>query len=108
MYDNSTKLIFLNSNDSTIEIHSKVPTPGRYYIIVQFYQPNHPQFNINYKILTDKQSYDGKLPFRNCPSNSGCRQLVKQDTGLIWFDIEEGITITFIVCEKFKLFIIII
>lgn len=86
--------MYLDINESTWEIGSKVPSPGRYHIIAKFFQPNHPQFNLNYRINTDKSIYDGKLPVRNCPSNSGCRELIKQDSGYIWFDIEEGITIT--------------
>lgn len=62
LYDNSTKLVYLDINESTWEIRSKVPSPGRYHIIVKFFQPNHPQFDVTYRINTDKSAYDGKLP----------------------------------------------
>lgn len=95
VYDNATKVVYLgDGDDSTWEIRSKVPSAGRYHVIVKFFQPNHPQFNLIYRINTDKSIYDGKLPLRNCPSISGCRELIKQDNGYSWFDIEEGVTIT--------------
>lgn len=96
MYDNDTRLIYLDNSESTIEVRSKLPNPGRYNILVKFFQPNHAQFDILYKIDADKLSYDGKLSLRNCPSNSGCRELLVQN-GLPIFDIENNITITFTV-----------
>ena len=86
-------MVYLDINELTWEIHSKVPSPGRYHIIVKFFQPNHPQFDLKYHINADKSVYDGKLSVRNCPSNSGCRELIQQDNGYIWFDVDENITI---------------
>jgi hypothetical protein len=97
LYDNSTKLVYLDDSDSTVEIRSKVSSPGRYNILVKFYQPNYAQFNILYKIDADKLSYNGKLNLRNCPSNSGCRELIVQDNGVNSFDIEDNVTLTFTV-----------
>lgn len=94
VFDNTTKLIYLNRDFSTIEIKSKVQQPGRYVVLIKFYQPDHPQFNIIYRIETERQNYDGKIAVKNCPSNSGCRQLIKQDTGYMWFDIDENFTFT--------------
>lgn len=94
IFDNSTKLVYLDREQSTLEMQSKVTNPGNYHILVRFYQPNHPQFDVNYKIITDKTAYDGKLAVRNCPSNSGCRELLKQDNGNSWFYVEEKISIT--------------
>lgn len=92
--------MYIDADQSTWEHRSKVPSPGRYHIIVKFFQPNHSQFNLIYRINTDKSIYDGKIPLRNCPSNSGCRELIKQDNGYIWFEIEEGITITLTVSHN--------
>lgn len=97
LFDNSTKLIYLDDTSSTIEIQTKVPSPGRYNILAKFFQPNYAKFDIVYKIDADKLSYNGKLNLRNCPSNSGCRELIVQDNGINSFDVEENITLTFTV-----------
>lgn len=94
---NDTQLIFIGPEKSSIEIKSKVPNPGRYSILVKFYQPNHAAFNILYKIDADKLSYDGKVDVRNCPSISGCRELILQNNGAKSFELEENVTITFTV-----------
>lgn len=64
---------------------------------MKFYQPNHAAFNILYKIDADKLSYDGKVDVRNCPSISGCRELILQNNGAESFELEENVTITFTV-----------
>lgn len=97
LFENNTKLIYLDDTSSTIEIITKVPSPGRYNILVKFFQPNYAKFDIVYKIDADKLSYNGKLNLRNCPSNSGCRELIVQDNGINSFDVEENITLTFTV-----------
>uniref|UniRef100_A0A1B0DIX1 Uncharacterized protein n=1 Tax=Phlebotomus papatasi TaxID=29031 RepID=A0A1B0DIX1_PHLPP len=96
VFDNNTKLINLNRDLTTIEIRSKVPSPGRYVILVKFYQPYHPKFNIDYRIQVDQQTLEGKFPVRHCPSNIGCREVVKGEGDYIWFDIEDsfGLTLT--------------
>lgn len=97
IFDSSTKLIYLDREQSTIELQSKVPEPGQYHVVVRFYQPNHPQFQVIYKINTDKNVYDGKLAVRNCPSSSGCRELLKHDHGNSSFSVDDKISITFTV-----------
>lgn len=97
LFDNSTKLIYLDDTSSTIEIQLKVPSPGRYNILVKFFQPNYAKFDMVYKIDADKSTYHGKLSLRNCPSNSGCRELIVQDNGINSFDVEDNITLTFTV-----------
>lgn len=91
----------MDPNDSTVEVKAKVPQPGRYNILIKFFQPNHAQFDILYKIDADKLSYDGKVNLRNCPSNSGCRELILQNNGAKSFDLEENVTITFTVSTSF-------
>lgn len=94
IYDNSTKLVYLDINESTMEIKSKVSSPGRYHILVKYYQPNHQRFFVNFKVDTEKSTYHGKLPIKNCPSNSGCREQIITLDGATSFDFEEGVTIT--------------
>lgn len=92
-------MIYCGPGKPTIEIKGKVPSPARYNILVKFYQPNHAKFDLLYKIDADKLSYDGKVNLRNCPSNSGCRELILQNNGAKSFDLEENVTITFTVSE---------
>lgn len=94
IFDNSTTLIYLNSDDSTIMLKHKLSNPGRFVILVKYFQPDHPGTDVSYRIETDRQAYDGKLNIRHCPSNIGCRELIKQENGYIWFDIDESISIT--------------
>lgn len=90
--DKSTKVIYLDRNNSDISVKSKVPESGQYIIILKYYQPNHPKFDIVYRLETDKQNYDGKLKLGHCPSNSGCRVQLFQDKGIAAFDIDDTFT----------------
>lgn len=92
--NNGTQLVYLGPGSSTVEVKTKVGDPGRYVILVKYNQPNHARFDILYKIDADKLSYDGKLNLRNCPSNSGCREIILQNNGAKSFDLEENVTIT--------------
>lgn len=94
---NDTQAIYLGPGMSTVEVKSKVPNSGRYSILVKFFQPNHAKFDVLYKIDADKLSYDGKLNIRNCPSISGCRELILQTNEAKSFELEENVTITFTV-----------
>lgn len=40
------------------------------------------------------QFYEAKLPIRHCPSNSGCRSVVKQTNGNIAFTLTENFMLT--------------
>lgn len=97
---NDTQVIYIGPGESTVEVKSKVPNSGRYSILVKFFQPNHAKFDILYKIDADKLSYDGKLNLRNCPSISGCRELILQNNDAKSFELEENVTITFTVSDE--------
>lgn len=94
IYDNTTKLIILNKKNTTVSIKSKAQSPGRYNVIIKYYQPNHPKFDIKFKLETERQVYDGKLAVEHCPSNIGCRGVLKHDKNLPWFDIEDNFTLS--------------
>lgn len=89
---NSTKVIYINKEDPTFMIQSKVDDPGRYAVIVTYYQPNHPKFNAIYRIETERQNFDGKFALDHCPSTSGCRAVLRQDNGFVWFEIDDEFT----------------
>lgn len=92
--DNSTKLVYLDINESTVEVRSKVPEAGAYHIVLQYFQPNHHQFSIDYAINNGRVRTTGKVPLKNCPSNAGCRVLIRPADNAVSFDIEESATIT--------------
>lgn len=96
MAENSST-VYLGPENATVQFKSKVPFSGRYTILVKFFQPNHSSFDIKVKIDADKLSFDGKLKCRNCPSNSGCREIVMQNGGFKSFEAEENVTVTFMV-----------
>ena len=80
IFDNSSKFIYLNEKDSMIDIPAKVPHPGDYVFVVQYYQPDYPEFDLEVLVQNGK-FYEAKVPMAHCPSNSGCRSLVRQLDG---------------------------
>ncbi|XP_046433556.1 laminin subunit alpha [Neodiprion fabricii] len=94
IYDNSTKLIYLSNNNTMIDIKAKVPLPGEYVFVVQYFQPDHPEFELDVLVQNGK-FYEAKIPLPNCPSNSGCRSIVHQSNGETKFDLIENFMITF-------------
>lgn len=89
---NSTKLVLLNKDTQTIMIQSKVDDPGRYAIIVKYFQPNHSKFNLIYRLETPRQNFDGRLTLEHCPSTSGCRAVLTQENGFVWHEIDDELT----------------
>lgn len=94
IYDNSTKLIYLDEETNTIDVKAKVPQPGPYVFVVQYFQPNHPEFELDVLVQNGK-FYEAKLPVPHCPSNSGCRSIVRQTDGETKFELIENFMITF-------------
>lgn len=80
VFDNSSKFIYLNEKDATIDVPAKVPHPGDYVFVVQYYQPDYPEFTVDFLVQNGK-FYEAKIPMTHCPSNSGCRSLVRQLDG---------------------------
>lgn len=93
IFDNSTKLIYLNKDNSSITVSSKVNLPGRYIILVKYYNPNHPRMDVHYRIETDSQNWEGKLKVAHCPSNIGCRMMVDHHGSTV-FEINGPLTVT--------------
>lgn len=93
--DEKVKLIYLdNKDESTIVIESKVSEPKRYVILVKYYQPHHPTYNVMYTLTAGKNQYDGKFEISHCPSSSGCRGVIKPSGEEWWFDIEDEFKFT--------------
>ncbi|XP_015602424.1 laminin subunit alpha [Cephus cinctus] len=94
IYDNSTKLIHLNNVDASVDVPGKAPQPGEYVFVVQYFQPDHPQFELDVLIQNGK-SYEAKVPVPHCPSNSGCRSIIRQSDGNTKFQLNENFVISF-------------
>ncbi|XP_011495348.1 PREDICTED: laminin subunit alpha [Ceratosolen solmsi marchali] len=90
VYDNSSKFIYLNS---MIDVPAKVPHPGDYILVVQYYQPDYPEFNLDVLVQNGK-FYEAKVPMAHCPSNSCCRNVVRQLDGNARFQLTENFVIT--------------
>ncbi|PNF21652.1 hypothetical protein B7P43_G11263, partial [Cryptotermes secundus] len=93
VYDNNTGLVYLDHRDSMIDVSGKVPHPGQYVFVVHYYQPDHPEFDLEV-LVHNGQFYEAKLPVQHCPSNSGCRSIVKQADGDSYFQLTENFVFT--------------
>lgn len=56
-------------------------------------------------LKTDGKIYNSTVLIEHCPSNSGCRALLKQTDGNIHYPINDNFTITFNVCDFFSYFL---
>lgn len=81
IYDNSTKFVYLNEKDPSRDLEAKVPHSGDYVFVVQYSQPDHPEFDLDVVIVQNGKTFESKTPMIHCPSNSGCRSLVRQLDG---------------------------
>ncbi|EDV96510.1 laminin subunit alpha [Drosophila grimshawi] len=94
-FDERVKLVHLdNRQDGSIVIESKVSEPHRYVILVKYYQPNHPKYQLTYTLTAGKNQYDGKFDIQHCPSSSGCRGVIRPTGDDWWFDIEDDFKFT--------------
>ncbi|XP_037900995.1 laminin subunit alpha [Glossina fuscipes] len=93
--DERVKLIYLDSKeDATIVIESRVAEARHYVILVKYYQPYHPKFNVLYTLTAGKNQYDGKFEINHCPSSSGCRGVLRPSGDEWTFDIEDDFKFT--------------
>ncbi|XP_008557031.1 laminin subunit alpha [Microplitis demolitor] len=94
IFDNTTKLIYLdNNNNAFIDIKTKVPQPGDYVFVIQYYQPNNPEFELEV-IVQNGKFYESKVAVPHCPSNSGCRSIIRQLDGNLKFQLIENVVIS--------------
>ncbi|XP_023289722.1 laminin subunit alpha, partial [Orussus abietinus] len=93
-YDKTIKLIYLDDSEAAVDVHAKVPQPGEYVFVVQYFQPDHPEFDLDVLVQNGK-FYEAKVPIPHCPSNSGCRSVVRSADGSTRFQLVENFVITF-------------
>lgn len=93
IYDENAGLVFLDRQEPMVDVTGKVPHAGYYVFIVHYYQPNHPQFEFDV-LLQNGQFYEAKIQATLCPSNSGCRSVIKQANGNQNFQIQENFVLT--------------
>ena len=65
------------------------PKPGRYNIIIHYYQPNNPAFEAQASV-DNAGSISGIAKFDYCPHTSGCRTLLKDGSGTNLYTIGKG------------------
>ncbi|XP_034480299.1 laminin subunit alpha [Drosophila innubila] len=93
--DERVKLVHLDSRqDGSIVIESKVSDPNRYVILIKYYQPNHPKYQVLYTLTAGKNQYDGKFDIQHCPSSSGCRGVIRPMGDDEWFNIDDDFKFT--------------
>jgi len=69
--------------------------PNLFVILVKYYQPNHPKYQVYYTLTAGKNQYDGKFDIQHCPSSSGCRGVIRPPgEGSFEIDDEFKFTIT--------------
>ncbi|KAL7292410.1 hypothetical protein TKK_0013999 [Trichogramma kaykai] len=93
IYDNSSKFIYLNGRDSSVDVPAKVQQPGEYVFVIKYYQPDYPEFDIDV-IVQNGKVYEAKIPMTHCPSNAGCRSLMRQPDGNKNFQLTDNFVIT--------------
>ncbi|KAF5306067.1 hypothetical protein FQA39_LY09045 [Lamprigera yunnana] len=92
-FSNDSAYIQLNPMDDMIDLHGKVVSPGMYVFIVNYFQPDFSQFNLD-AILQNGEFYEAHLPIPHCPSVSGCRSLLTEDNGNTRFSLTENFMIS--------------
>ncbi|KAI8431212.1 hypothetical protein MSG28_001250 [Choristoneura fumiferana] len=78
--DNSTTVVYLGEGSKPITVEVKVPVPGLYMLVLHYYQPDHPVSEIDVAVTCDGQKHTGRVTVEHCPSNSGCRALLRLDS----------------------------
>ncbi|XP_050541070.1 laminin subunit alpha [Daktulosphaira vitifoliae] len=91
--DNSSALVLVDMQDTTVDLAGKIPNPGPYVFIVHFYQPDFPTFEMS-ALIHNGQTYEAILPIKHCPSNSGCRSVIVQPNGNTEFHLTENFLLT--------------
>lgn len=81
IFDEHAGLVYLDTKEPNVQVRGKVPHSGYYVFIVHYNQPTHPQFQLDVTIRDGQSSVEAHVPAPFCPSNSGCRSVVKQADG---------------------------
>jgi laminin alpha 3/5 len=89
--DPETPLARVDASQPSLNISGEILSPGSYVVIAQYYQPDHPRQEV--KVIISQSGgfgaageqplpvdaltvYEAVLPLPNCPSATGCRQVV--------------------------------
>ncbi|XP_055686780.1 laminin subunit alpha-like [Lutzomyia longipalpis] len=90
VYDEITLVYLPVDKGFSLNLLSDVEKPDRYFILLHYYQPNRPSFEMTYSLEIDQQVHNGRLRVHHCPSNIGCRVLIGKDV----FYIKDSINLT--------------
>ena len=94
--DDDSNPLYVDANIPIPDLEGKVPAPGLYVLVAQYYQPDKPTFelpmNITYAnpgeeldiptLIANGQFYEAVLPLPTCRSGSGCRSVVQAPNDL--------------------------
>lgn len=70
------QLVKLRNASNTFEIRGTVPQEGFYRFVLHYYQPNHPSFEAETIVQSDK-FYSGVAKIEHCPNVVGCRAVFR-------------------------------
>ncbi|XP_037870167.2 laminin subunit alpha [Bombyx mori] len=93
--NNSTTVVYLPTQSEPVILEGKVSAPGEYLFMVHYYQPDHPESTMEVTVNTDGQKQETNLPIQHCPSNSGCRALLRKPDTSTSFLVNENFTLVF-------------
>ncbi|KAG8228152.1 hypothetical protein J437_LFUL002806, partial [Ladona fulva] len=79
-------LIFLNKKDEVINVKGKVSTKRSYVLMVHYYQPHYSGFTFDV-MFHNGRVHQAYLDMQYCPSAFGCRSVIRDLDGNIFFNI---------------------
>ncbi|XP_073463613.1 laminin subunit alpha-5 isoform X3 [Aquarana catesbeiana] len=89
----ATKVIRLQSPETTVTYNGRVPSPGRYAFMIHYYQPSQPSFTLEVQVHGGRV-WRGSANATFCPHGFGCRSLVLSEDQAILGMTDSDITVT--------------
>ncbi|XP_053308878.1 laminin subunit alpha-5 isoform X2 [Spea bombifrons] len=89
----ATKLVRLQSPQSVVGYNGRVQSPGRYAIVIHYYQPSHPTFTIEV-LVHGGRVWQGSANATYCPHGYGCRSLVVSENQVVLDMSDNDLTVT--------------
>lgn len=96
IWDDTSGLIKLDGDEPSVDIVGTV-RPNQHVMVVHYYQPSHPGFDVQVTVHTKDRIFTGILKAKFCSSATGCRAIVEfGDQGQYFLDLDDrDVRITF-------------
>lgn len=95
LMDNSTVLVLVDERNPSVHVEGNVSEPGRYVLVVHYYQPDHPAFELDGVVQSGDSNQEARLPLAHCPWAAGCRAvLANAQGGSSAFPLLDNFTLT--------------